>query len=166
EDGIRDFHVTGVQTCALPILGALNTLTPEIPVVAEEAMAAGEVPVIEGDRFWLVDPLDGTKEIISRNGEFTVNIALIEHSHPAAGAGHAPALAMRWAAVCAADAEGTKGSGRGVYGESDKPLMDSRAREMPPEGAVVVASRRHGQGEKLDAVPSRYKVADRGSAGS
>src|SRR3546814_3983489 len=58
------------------ILGALNTLTPDIPVVAEEAMAAGEEPVIEGNRFWLVDPLDGTKAFLNRNGEFTVNIAL------------------------------------------------------------------------------------------
>lgn len=148
------------------ILGALNTLTPDIPVVAEEAMAAGEVPVIEGNRFWLVDPLDGTKEFINRNGEFTVNIALIEDGQPAAGVVHAPALAMTWAGVCGDNADGSKGSGRAVYAETDKPLMDIRAREIPSEGAVVVASRRHGQGAELDDFLSRYKVADKVNAGS
>src|SRR3546814_19926883 len=82
------------------ILGALNTLTPDIPVVAEEAMAAGEAPVIEGNRFWLVDPLDGTKEFLSRNGEFTVNIALIEDGQPAAGVVPPPALAKTGRAPC------------------------------------------------------------------
>jgi 3'(2'), 5'-bisphosphate nucleotidase len=148
------------------ILGALNTLTPDIPVVAEEAMAAGEVPVIEGDRFWLVDPLDGTKEFLSRNGEFTVNIALIENGQPAAGVVHAPAMAMTWAGVCGDNADGSKGSGRAVYAETDKPAMDIRARPMPAEGAVVVASRRHGAGAELDDFLSRYKVAERVSAGS
>jgi 3'(2'), 5'-bisphosphate nucleotidase len=148
------------------ILGALNTLTPDIPVVAEEAMAAGEQPVIEGNRFWLVDPLDGTKEFISRNGEFTVNIALIEDGQPAAGVVHAPALAMTWAGVCGEDEDGNKTSGRAVFAETDKPVMDIRAREIPPEGAVVVASRRHGSGQELDDFLARYKVADRVSAGS
>ncbi|MGD1877530.1 MAG: 3'(2'),5'-bisphosphate nucleotidase CysQ [Kiloniellaceae bacterium] len=148
------------------ILGALNTLTPDIPVVAEEAMAAGEQPVIEGNRFWLVDPLDGTKEFISRNGEFTVNIALIEDGQPAAGVGHAPALAMTWAGVCGDDEDGNKVAGRAVYAETDQPLMDIRTRAIPAEGAVVVASRRHGQGEELDNFLSRYKVADRVTAGS
>jgi 3'(2'), 5'-bisphosphate nucleotidase len=62
-----------------------------VPVVAEEAVAAGRVPVL-GERFWLVDPLDGTKEFISRNGEFTVNVALIERGEPVLGVVLAPAL--------------------------------------------------------------------------
>ncbi len=148
------------------ILGALNTLTPDIPVVAEEAMAAGEMPVIEGNRFWLVDPLDGTKEFISRNGEFTVNIALIEDGQPAAGVVHAPALAMTWAGVCGEDEDGNKTRGRAVYAETDQPLMEIRAREIPAEGAVVVASRRHGEGAELDAFLAQYKVADKVTAGS
>ncbi|GAB4234331.1 MAG: 3'(2'),5'-bisphosphate nucleotidase CysQ [Kiloniellaceae bacterium] len=148
------------------ILGALNTLTPEIPVVAEEAMAAGEEPDVSGGRFWLVDPLDGTKEFINRNGEFTVNIALIEDGQPVAGVVHAPAMAMTWAGVCGEDAEGNKAGGRAVYAETDKPLMDIRAREIPDEGAVVVASRRHGSGQELDDFLAKYKVADKVSAGS
>ncbi len=148
------------------ILGALNTLTPDIPVVAEEAMAAGEEPDVSEGRFWLVDPLDGTKEFINRNGEFTVNIALIEDGQPVAGVVHAPAMAMTWAGVCGDQEDGSKGSGRAVFAETDKPLMDIRAREIPEDGAVVVASRRHGSGQELDDFLSKYKVADKVSAGS
>ena len=61
------------------IVAGLRKLTPDRPVVAEEEMAAGHVPTLDGGPFWLVDPLDGTKEFIKRNGEFTVNIALIEN---------------------------------------------------------------------------------------
>ena len=73
------------------ILKGLATLYPEIPVVAEESVAAGRVPRTDG-AFFLVDPLDGTKEFIGRNGEFTVNIALIEDGVPTAGAVYAPAM--------------------------------------------------------------------------
>src|SRR5690554_6532880 len=66
------------------ILAALRQLTPDIPIVAEEAAAAGEI-VEPGEQFWLVDPLDGTKEFINKNGEFTVNIALIRHGAPVLG---------------------------------------------------------------------------------
>ncbi len=148
------------------ILGALNTLTPDIPVVAEEAMAAGEVPEIDGGRFWLVDPLDGTREFLSRNGEFTVNIALIEDGQPAAGVVHAPAMAMTWAGVCGDKEDGSKGSGRAVFAETDRPAMDIRARPMPEAGAVVIASRRHGSSAELEQFLENYKVAERVTAGS
>ena len=61
-----------------------------IPVLAEESVAAGDIPAL-GDRFFAVDPLDGTKEFIKRNGEFTVNIALIENGRPVRGVVLAPA---------------------------------------------------------------------------
>jgi 3'(2'), 5'-bisphosphate nucleotidase len=60
-----------------------------IPVLAEESAAAGHIPIL-GDRFFVVDPLDGTKEFIKRNGEFTVNIALVEHGVPVLGVVLAP----------------------------------------------------------------------------
>ncbi len=148
------------------ILGALNTLTPDIPVIAEESMAAGEAPVIEGNRFWLVDPLDGTKEFLSRNGEFTVNIALIEDGQPVAGVVHAPAMAMTWAGICGENEDGTKGAGRAVFAETDNPVMDIRVRPIPAEGAVVVASRRHGEGQELEDFLRRYTVSEKVSAGS
>ena len=78
------------------ILARLAELTPEIPVVAEETVAAGHVPEIDDGPFWLVDPLDGTKEFLSRNGEFTVNIALVEAREPMLGVVLAPARAQAW----------------------------------------------------------------------
>ncbi len=60
------------------ILSAIASAAPDIPVVAEEEASAGRLPVETGRRFLLVDPLDGTREFLARNGDFTVNIALIE----------------------------------------------------------------------------------------
>src|SRR5215208_5687111 len=78
------------------ILAGLRELTPNIPIVAEEAVARGEVPEVGQEAFWLVDPLDGTKEFISRNGEFTVNIGLIEQRRPLLGVVLAPARDLAW----------------------------------------------------------------------
>ena len=72
------------------ILADLAMIAPEVPVVAEEAVAKGLVPVI-ADRFFLVDPLDGTREFVSRRDEFTVNVALIEDGEPVLGVVFAPA---------------------------------------------------------------------------
>ena len=80
------------------ITPALHHIAPGIPVVAEEAVSAGNRPDISGGRFWLVDPLDGTKEFISRNGEFTVNIALIDGGRPVLGVVYAPATGDLYAA--------------------------------------------------------------------
>jgi 3'(2'), 5'-bisphosphate nucleotidase len=71
------------------ILEALARLAPGIPAVAEESLAAGRIPDVE-DCFFLVDPLDGTKEFIKKNGEFTVNIALISGGRPSFGLVYAP----------------------------------------------------------------------------
>src|SRR5437773_1209136 len=73
------------------ILQALARCDPEVPIISEEAASHGCAPAPR-QRFWLVDPLDGTKEFIGRNGEFTVNIALIENGRPVLGVVHAPAL--------------------------------------------------------------------------
>ncbi len=80
------------------ILADLARAFPDIPVVAEEAVSAGFVPETAGRSFFLVDPLDGTKEFISRNDDFTVNIALIENGAPVAGVVYAPALGILYAA--------------------------------------------------------------------
>jgi 3'(2'), 5'-bisphosphate nucleotidase len=73
------------------IVGALNALTPDIAVVSEED-ASSLVHRTDKNTFWLIDPLDGTKEFIARNGEFTVNVALIIGGQPVWGVVHAPAL--------------------------------------------------------------------------
>ena len=82
------------------ILADLAELAPDIPVVAEEAVAGGQVPTV-ADRFFLVDPLDGTKEFIGHRDEFTVNIALISDGRPSAGVVYAPALGELFAASTA-----------------------------------------------------------------
>ena len=71
------------------ILDSLSRLFPEMPVVAEESLAAGNIPDVERC-FFLVDPLDGTKEFIKKNGEFTVNIALVDTERPVFGLIYAP----------------------------------------------------------------------------
>ena len=103
--GVRDkadkSPVTDADHAAEAIIVAgLRKLTPDTPVVAEEEMAAGRIPATDaiqaGAPFWLVDPLDGTKEFIKRNGEFTVNIALIERGRPTLGIVLAPATDTLW----------------------------------------------------------------------
>lgn len=74
------------------ILDGLRRLYPDIPIVAEEECSTGQMPSELGTRFFLVDPLDGTKEFINRRDEFTVNIALVEEGIPTAGVVYAPAL--------------------------------------------------------------------------
>ena len=137
------------------ILQALENLTPEIPVVSEEAMAAGARPDISGDLFWLVDPLDGTKEFLARNDEFTVNIALIQDGAPIAGVVHAPAMAMTWA-----------GAGSATFSQTGQPPKGIEARRPPEDGLVVVASRRHGVARDLDHFLADYDVAEQVAAGS
>lgn len=145
------------EACEAFILEALRTMTPFIPIVSEEAASDGKTPEVDPDGlFWLVDPLDGTKEFISRNGEFTVNIALIEKGVPIAGVVHAPALAMTWTAA----------EGIAEFSQTDHPPMQISCRPIPEEGAVAVASRRHGSGDKLDAFLAKHQVGETVSAGS
>ncbi|ODP38116.1 3'(2'),5'-bisphosphate nucleotidase CysQ [Sphingomonas turrisvirgatae] len=86
------------------ILDGLQAVVPEIPIVAEEEAAAGRVPEV-GPAFFLVDPLDGTKEFIKRGTDFTVNIGLIEHGVPTMGVVYAPARdQLYWGDVTAGTA--------------------------------------------------------------
>lgn len=137
------------------IVNALSALTPGIPIIAEEAVAAGHAPEV-GSRFWLVDPLDGTKEFISRNGEFTVNIALIEGGVPVLGVVYAPALGRLYAGLL----DG------GAYLEDATGRRPIRCRRVPSAGLTVVASRSHGDASALDEYLSGRKVAAVVSAGS
>jgi 3'(2'), 5'-bisphosphate nucleotidase len=139
------------------ILQALETLTPDIPVVAEEAMASGARPDISGGLFWLVDPLDGTKEFLARNGEFTVNIALIQDGEPVAGVVHAPAMAMTWAGA---------GPGSATFSQAGQPPKGIEVRRPPEDGVVAVASRRHGATKDVDRFLADYDVAEQMEAGS
>jgi len=123
------------------IVPVLRRLTPHIPVVAEEAMAAGDRQDISEGTFWLVDPLDGTKEFIARNGQFTVNIGLILKGRPALGVVLAPAQNRLWS--------GCAGHGATVV-EADGSRKAIHCRKVPARGAVVVASRSHGNAGPLE----------------
>jgi 3'(2'), 5'-bisphosphate nucleotidase len=139
------------------ITEALRSLTPNIPVVGEEAVAGGAVPQIDGERFWLVDPLDGTKEFVSRNGEFTVNVALIERGEPVLGVVGAPAQRQRWGGA----------RGAGAWAEDDGGARTPIAcRAVPPEGLTVVSSRSHGDAAALEAFLAGQHVASTAFAGS
>ena len=72
------------------IVNSLNILTPNIPILSEEGANISFETRSKWERYWLIDPLDGTKEFIKRNGEFTVNIALIESGTPILGIIHIP----------------------------------------------------------------------------
>ena len=79
------------------IVDGLHVLTPDVPVLSEES--THEVPAQtrrQWDRLWVVDPLDGTREFVKRNGEFTVNIALVEHGVATFGVVHAPVTGVTW----------------------------------------------------------------------
>src|SRR5690606_27114400 len=80
------------QVAETLILAALGEIAPGVPVVAEEEMEAGREPRVDAGPFFLVDPLDGTKEFVARTGEFTVNIALVERDRPVVGVIHVPVL--------------------------------------------------------------------------
>ncbi|HEX5806484.1 MAG TPA: 3'(2'),5'-bisphosphate nucleotidase CysQ [Macromonas sp.] len=137
------------------ILAGLAQVAPDIPVISEEAAAAGHIPDV-ADRFWLVDPLDGTKEFISRNGEFTVNIALIEGGQPVLGVVLAPALKRLFAGIV----------GEGAFVQDDQGRRAIRTRSVPAEGLTVVSSRSHGDAAALDAFLAGRPVASSVNAGS
>jgi len=137
------------------ILAALRQLAPQFPIVAEEEVAAGRIPEV-GRVFWLVDPLDGTKEFINRNDEFTVNIALVEDGAPTLGVVLAPALGRLFAGA----------AGIGAYVEDSAGRRPIRCRAVPEEGLTVVASRSHGDVDALNAYLGARKVASIRGAGS
>jgi 3'(2'), 5'-bisphosphate nucleotidase len=137
------------------IVERLRALAPEIPIVSEESVSEA-VTVDPAGPFWLVDPLDGTKEFINRNGEFTVNIALVEAGHPVLGVVLAPALDRLFSGAVGMGAQLEDAAGRRAI----------RARVPPPEGLTVVASRSHGDAAALDAFLAGRKVAELRNAGS
>jgi len=120
------------------IVARLAALTPDIPVLSEESSAVDYAARATWTRFWLVDPLDGTKEFIKRNGEFTVNIALIEAGKPALGVVHVPVRAETYFAA--------HGEGAALQRGTDEP-MQIRARRFNGDRPIVVASRSHAGAE-------------------
>lgn len=124
------------------ILDGLTALTPSIPVVSEEGVIPPAAERAAWSHYWLVDPLDGTREFIAKNGEFTVNIALIENGQPVLGVVLAPALDTLYAAAVGSGAWREQGGVRSVLNTRRWPtkpaLMLSRS-HPDPEAAARLA---------------------------
>ncbi|HEY8518495.1 MAG TPA: 3'(2'),5'-bisphosphate nucleotidase CysQ [Gammaproteobacteria bacterium] len=120
------------------IVERLRALTPDLPVLSEESEGVDAATRRQWARYWLVDPLDGTKEFLKRNGEFTVNIALVEDHRAVLGVVYAPALdRLYYGSV-----------GRGAFREdAGGPPRPIKVRRPAPERPRVVGSRSHPSGE-------------------
>lgn len=139
------------------ILEGLQKLTPDLPILSEES---SQIPYSERrrwDSYWLVDPLDGTREFVSRNGDFTVNIALVQHHVPVVGVVHIPTEELSYYGVTGTNAFRCK------TGEAPEPIHV----QPHSQGTVrVVASRSH-RGELLDGYLAKlgaHEIVSRGSA--
>lgn len=133
------------------IRAGLAEVTPDLPQLSEESKHAPYQERVSWTRFWLIDPLDGTKEFLKRNGEFTVNIALIEGGRPVLGIVHAPALQTTFVG------DGTTAVRHNPAGEV------SPIRCSPPQARTlrVVASRSHGSADTdayLDRLGADFDV--------
>lgn len=138
------------------ITESLLRLAPGVPVVAEEAAAAGHLPDVSAGLFWLVDPLDGTKSFVRREGEFTVNIALVENGAPRMGVVFGPGMDALYAAA---------GPGSAIREKAgEKSILKVRA--VPEDGLTVVASRSHGDPKLLDDFLAARKIAKLAKASS
>ena len=144
------------------ILQKLREVAPHIPIIAEEEVAAGRVPTV-GNEFFLVDPLDGTKEFIQKRGDFTVNIALIRDRAPVLGVVYAPAKSMLFAGN--AGAQSAFRSDEDTDGSSAAPRRAIKVRQVPKSGVTAVSSRSHSTPE-TDAYLAQFNVSDRVSIGS
>jgi len=112
---------------------------PDIPIVSEETIPAeGFAP--PASRFWLVDPLDGTREFVARNGEFSVLIGLIDNGHPVLGVVHGPAAGITYAA---------HGPGTARCRRNGGAFTPIAARAPAPDGVVVIHSRSHENSRRL-----------------
>lgn len=139
------------------IIDGLAKLEPRLPVLSEESSAAEIEARRQWPRFWLVDPLDGTKEFINRRDEFTVNIALIDDDRPVLGVVHSPVIGLTYWAC----------EGQGAYRELlDEAATRIHARRQDDGHTVVVASRLHA-GEALEGFLQRvgpYELSSMGSS--
>lgn len=123
------------------IISGLNKIAPRIPVLSEESKQAPYEKRKSWQKFWMVDPLDGTKEFLNRRSEFTVNIALIENGAPAMGVVYAPALKTVYYAA--------KGEGAFKRVDDGEPV-NVKACDYRDGGLKVIASRLHGSLELKD----------------
>ncbi len=137
------------------IVPAIQALTPDIPIISEEA-PIGEDIDYDG-RFWLVDPLDGTKEFVAGREEFTVNIGLVEARRPILGILHVPIPDLTYAAA---------GPGTATVRSAGGTARAISARAVPAEGAIATYSRSHANWDGLNEHFAGLDIASRIVSGS
>jgi len=142
------------RAAELVVLAALARAAPGVPVIAEEEVAAGRIPA-HGDIFFLVDPLDGTKEFVRGGDDYTVNIGLIEDGTPKLGAVFAPATKRLHGGVAGGGAWLDQGSGR-------EPIATRRRGNM----LTAVASKSHLNQATVDYLQSAAGGCDYVAIGS
>jgi len=139
------------------IIAALAAAAPEIPIIAEEQAAARGLSAPAPPRFWLVDPLDGTREFVKRNGEFTVNIGLVEGERVVLGVVHVPVSGVSYAGC---------GPGSATRREGETPARPIAVRPLPAQGAILLHSRSHADDTKLAAYAATIGAERRVSGSS
>jgi len=144
---------------------ALHKAAPGIPVVAEEAVAGGRVPKV-GDRFFLVDPLDGTRAFIRQSPEFTINIGLIENDAATFGIIYAPALSQLYLTLGPDEAvEIEIAPDAAACDLSSLKMTPLKGRQSDPKALIAFASRSHAA-ESTEAFLKRFPIAERRKASS
>lgn len=139
------------------IEAGLQALTPEIPILSEESVDIPFETRQQWQRYWLVDPLDGTREFIKRNGEFSVNIALVENGDAVLGVVYAPVMRTSYYARCGA------GAFKREPGRDAVPMQC----QNPARDKVIVAGSRSHRGASLNAFLEKlgnYDIISMGSA--
>lgn len=136
------------QAAEAIITAGLRAARPDIPVIAEEEAAAGQAGPVSA-QFWLVDPLDGTREFTAGSDEFTVNIGLVRDGRVVLGVVGVPAMSELFGGIV----------GRGAWKRTASGRQAIAARLSPAEGLTVVASRRHGDVARLQAYLQGRHVA-------
>jgi 3'(2'),5'-bisphosphate nucleotidase len=151
------------ETSETIVLEGLRHVLPGVPVVSEEASRSG-VPAALGSRFLLVDPLDGTRELLAGEHDYTVNIALVDDGRPVLGVIAAPALQTVWIGMAGQGAERLRlAPGAETAAASERIAIRTRAR--PQRGAIALLSRFHRDPE-TDAYLDRFAGIERQVCGA
>jgi 3'(2'), 5'-bisphosphate nucleotidase len=138
------------------IVAMLTAAFPDIPVVSEETVPEAGF-ASPAARFWQVDPLDGTREFVARNGEFAVLIGLVENGRPVLGVVHGPAIGVTYVA---------HGPGTAMLRRAGSEFVPIRARVPAPEGIVVIHSRSHENSRRLAEYFQDRPILERHVCGS
>lgn len=150
------------------IVAELQTLSPDVPILSEESVPVPFEQRHDWSRFWLVDPLDGTREFLSRNGEFTVNIAMIDNGFPVLGVVHVPVTGVTYLGLHGHDGGAWRVSPDTVWHPVRCTPLPARS-QWKYHTLRVVASRRHSgdtQDLLLDALSAHFAGIQRLPMGS